>query len=51
MFHGKLKPKSSGEYLEKFVDEMKQLLDVGITISDLVMKINLKGFICDALAR
>lgn len=51
VYYGKLKPTNSNEYLSDFVDEVKTLINVGLTFNQFNVKILLHGLICDAPAK
>lgn len=51
VFSGDSKPPSVGEYLQKFVDELQNLLESGIQINNIKFSIKIDNFICDTPAR
>lgn len=50
-FYGKSKPGDSNEYLQEFVDELKQITNEGIVYKDKVVKLKMHALICDAPAK
>lgn len=46
-FYGKSKPEDSIEYLQEFVDELKQIINEGIIYKDKVVKLKMHALICD----
>nr|CAI5841124.1 unnamed protein product [Callosobruchus analis] len=50
-FFGKQKPVKANEYLQSFVEEVKDLINTGIEINHTVVSIHLKALICDAPAK
>ena len=51
LWSGKSKPKDANLYLEKFVNEIKQISENGITYNDSVYSVTIENFICDTPAR
>lgn len=51
LYHGYEKPSNPNEYLQDFVEEVKQLAVSGINVNDKILKFCLKSIICDAPAK
>jgi len=52
LYHGKFKkPTSSHDYLNQFINEMKNILSYGITINDIILKFKIVQIVCDAPAK
>ncbi|CAN7979064.1 unnamed protein product [Ixodes persulcatus] len=51
IYEGKTKPKCSNEFLSRFVSELKSVLADGVEVGAKVVKISVKGFVCDSPAR
>jgi len=45
------KPTNSNEFLEEFVNELKCLINMGISFNDMIITIELSALICDAPAK
>lgn len=51
IYYGHAKPFCASEYLKYFIDDLKVLLDEGITVDERTMKLEINNFVCDAPAR
>lgn len=51
IYEGKTKPKCSNEFLSRFNSELKTVLADGVEVGAKVVKISVKGFVCDFPAR
>uniref|UniRef100_A0A6M2DPH5 Putative enspm-4 hm n=1 Tax=Xenopsylla cheopis TaxID=163159 RepID=A0A6M2DPH5_XENCH len=51
IYFGKTKPYSCSVYLQEFVAEVTSLIKSGLDVSGKIMKVGIKGFICDAPAK
>jgi len=50
-YYGKSKPSDCNEYMQDFVDELCTLINVGIVVNNVHIKVLLKAIICDAPAK
>lgn len=50
-YHGQSKPSDSNEFLCEFVEELKMLIQSGITYNGFPFKVSMHSLICDALAK
>ena len=51
LFVGKTKPPSVEAFVRPFLDELKQMMENGITIGDAHFNVKVANFVCDAPAR
>lgn len=51
IWNGTSKPNDVNEYLRKFVDELNEILEFGVTINNKHIDVYLRCFICDTPAR
>lgn len=51
IYEGDTKPSDLRQYFEKFIDEVIELLEIGVEVNNIVLKVSIKSFICDRPAR
>lgn len=51
IYHGNEKPHDSNDYLEKFIREAKDLTLNGLELENILYKVSIRAFCCDAPAR
>ncbi|XP_011688337.1 PREDICTED: uncharacterized protein LOC105450269 [Wasmannia auropunctata] len=51
IYHGNTKPKDADVFLKSFVEEAKCILDNGLNINKMIIRIKLNAIICDAPAK
>jgi len=51
IYHGNSKPKNSDDFLADFVSESKELLSNGIVLNNILKKVTIDTFVCDAPAK
>lgn len=51
IYHGNTKPKDVDVFLKPFVEEAKPILDTGLNINEVIIRIKLNAIICDAPAK